>query len=410
MNCPNCGKEIAEGSLICQYCNKVLDYHNPPPLDIAGKISSQPPTIPSTLEKPNLDSASQTIEKEPFATNTITANEAMICVPWSSTYIKSVFKNPSPAPENSTLWIDFPRKCLWCGSEHIVGYRVVYLACNNPKYVPLANRTLQKAGAFTGAVIASALGANAIGQVLTFQTLSPEKLSEIEYFYLNGQVPYCEQHVLTDSQNVFRLLGPANNFHGFMIQVRDADFAEEIARISFEKRKAEAKISEISANLKNKSMTFSSLEGLSWPDNCVLCCKPHPTHKYEVKAGEQYINVSVCEKHGQKSLYKKLENSNLIFILILGFLLLGLGIATFWLNMETGSHIALCVCGFPILLTAIMALGRTIISQILIGIPSGFEDIKGPMEIKFKDGKYKLIFLNKKVADEMYRLNKDKVV
>jgi hypothetical protein len=341
--------------------------------------------------------------------NPIKLQSPHIVVPWESPY---VIDSVIAQKENlvSTLRIDFPKKCIWCGDEHVLGFREIYLACWNPKYMDNSKRALMQAGAIAGGLIAGSLGANLVGQGLTYQFMKPEDSAKIKTLYFRVQVPYCALHASADNRGTFELSGLSNDFNSLLIFVRDPILTNEIVQRSDQYVKAVNKDQSVTNNLQNKTVHLSTLEGIVWPDRCVVCGALNPTEKYEVEVDETKVLVPACDRHGQKSLYQKLNTRAMNFTVILGIILLGLGIATFWVQMTTGGHIALCVCGFPAVLALLMFLGRGLIGYITIGIVEGMEDIKGPIEITSKDNTYILKFLKKALANEMYLLNRDKVV
>lgn len=337
--------------------------------------------------------------------------ETRIIVPWEPPYVSSPVATANGG-WTSNLWICFPNKCAWCASEAVVGGREVVLGCANPRYLDAGKRALMNAAAIAGGLIA---GGGLVGGTVYGLMPKPEEMEKIKNFFFRVQVPHCAAHAAADPREALELVGLANGLVALALKVRGADYAAEIA--GFSEARVQADLARqndqrIANELKGRSVSLSSLDDIAWPNLCVVCGTENPTERYEQTVGEgeqsQKISVPVCDKH--VSIVERSSKLGMIVAVVLcGFFLLA-GVASFWLKMSTGGHVALCLCAFPVAMGALVWLVMWIANRLVLGVNSSDFDIKSPVEISQKDGRSTLKFFSLEAARAFFELNKDKVV
>jgi hypothetical protein len=214
--------------------------------------------------------------------------------------------------------VEFPHKCLWCGSEQVTGFRKVNLSCKNSKFIDPTNRKVMNAGAIAGGVVAGALGANILGQGLVYQTIKPDVWTKEEEFTANITVPYCDLHTNEDCSGVVELVD--ENPNALILKMGDEKFANEIAELSDRIITAKHHAQNISDRLKKGTVAFSTLNGITWPDLCVVCGVTNSTEKIEYEIDKTKVTINACSEHGQiskkyKGFIKKVEKINNFYFL-----------------------------------------------------------------------------------------------
>jgi hypothetical protein len=233
----------------------------------------------------------------------IKSRDSMIIIPRSTPYKRPILELSELLAKKdydsiSEVRVEFPKKCVWCGSDEIVGNRKVELTCKNPSYIDQKNRNMMKGAAVIGGIAAGALGANVLGQGLVYGTLKPGEGSENENLREIINVPYCALHENTDCAGILELIN--SNGKEIIIKVRNEEFAKEeeqyINDIVSEKFQSE----HITDNLKRGEILFSTLIGIKWPNICVVCGAANPSEITGYGIESIKVNIPVCATHLQK--------------------------------------------------------------------------------------------------------------
>jgi hypothetical protein len=230
-----------------------------------------------------------------------------------------------------SIQIKFPDQCAWC-SNPATATRRVELYLQNPLYTGRAARAVQTMAAWT-LEAATETGDNVL-KVANWQ--------KVKGVVLDMMVPHCADHADTSSDSVLSITS-----HGMIvgdptcpIKVRDADYAYAIARANLPEprpweapsplvRRMEAEdVPPTEAN----EIRVPVLDGLIWPDRCIVCGVSSPGERYHApvmmdnKAEEgQGLDVPICAADQKKARNAQLTCggvlvSGLVIAAVLGWL------------------------------------------------------------------------------------------
>ena len=305
-----------------------------------------------------------------------------VTIPLDDRYV-SLGQPQADAVLSGQLHLQLPPGCAWCGGEAVSGSRRVQLCCDNSHYVPPKKRR----GREVARAVAGGLVGGALGAVAAAQTPDLNKIKRLE---LTVTVPHCAEHVDSPAEGVLRLVDPGLKERVCRIQVRDAAYAQAIAR----------------ASSVTVYVPSGMLEGLVWPDRCVVCGSTGATERHSVpipaKPGrppQTFVSVPVCPvdshalKRSQKALLIVLGVSSAVSLVVGGVT---------WLiqSMSIGAHVGLCIG------VGIVALGVcwAVLSKIL-GDRIGVEIGTAPVLIQVQGDGYILRFQDVAMAEALRQAN-----
>ena len=293
--------------------------------------------------------------------------------------------------------INWPQQCFWCESKAVAASRPVQLYAANPRYLSRGKRAGRKV--LDVAVGTALTGSLSGGIVQSNLLLKPSELIKIKGFAFNMAMPHCAKHGDTELKEVLELSNIANDLNYFTVRMREAERAGVIAHALELQKKGwdeHARIKHL------KELRLPTLEGLTWPGQCVVCGAAKPTEQFKVEIGNtesgELAMPPICATDLEK--LGKIEKPKTIIGGVLVFLFLGLGIASFWLDVSLGWHFAICLLGLPLAMGVLLWLAEAFLIHIVVGVKS-----EEPVKIWKHDQYYELTFSREDIAEAMFRLN-----